>query len=62
MDVNPGDRKEECGGMMEPAGVTLKGGENVIIHRCVSCGFERSNKVGVEDDFDSVVKISSGYF
>ena len=59
VDVNPGDRKEKCGGMMLPAGIRLKGGENIINHKCVKCGFERSNKVGVSDDFNAVVKASS---
>lgn len=59
VDVNPGDRKEKCEGMMLPSGIMLKGGENVISHKCVKCGFERCNKVGVSDDFDAVVKVSS---
>ena len=58
-DVNPGDREERCGGMMKPVGTALKSGENILVHRCVKCGFERSNKVNKEDDFDIVVKTSS---
>lgn len=60
MDVNPGDREEKCGGMMKPISALLKSGGNMIIHRCVKCGFERNNRVAEEDDFDTLVKISSG--
>ena len=59
VDVNPGDREEKCGGMMESIGALLKNGENSIIHRCVKCGFERINKVDAADDFNIVVKVSS---
>lgn len=60
VDVNPGDRAGKCGGMMKPISVFLKNGENMIAHRCAKCGFERNNKVAEEDDFDTLVKISSG--
>lgn len=60
VDVSPGDREEKCGGMMMPAGAAIKSGENIIVHRCVKCGFERSNKAASADDFDALVKISSG--
>ncbi len=60
VDVNPGDREEKCGGMMKPIGAFLKNTENTIAHRCVKCTFERNNKVTGEDDFDTLVKISSG--
>lgn len=59
VDVNPGDREERCGGMMKPAGALLKSGENIVVHRCVKCAFERNNRVSKKDDFDIVVKTSS---
>ena len=59
VDVNPGDRRAACQGLMEPVGTELKGGEHVILHRCVSCGFERRNKASKDDDFDAMLRISS---
>ena len=36
---------------MEPIGVFERpNGEEVIVHRCVRCGFERFNRVGADDD------------
>ncbi|TAL49274.1 RNHCP domain-containing protein [Patescibacteria group bacterium] len=51
VDVNPGDREARCQGLMEPVGVELKGGEYTILHRCVSCGFEKRNKAAKDDNF-----------
>jgi predicted nucleic acid-binding Zn-ribbon protein len=36
---------------MEPIGVFERpNGEEVIVHHCVKCGFERFNRVGADDD------------
>ncbi len=46
-----GDRASACKGLMEPIGVFERpNGEEVIVHRCVKCGFERFNRVGADDD------------
>ena len=39
LDIEPGDRKAQCGGTMEAIGVWIRrGGEWAIIHRCRICG------------------------
>lgn len=58
VDINPGDRAEECGGLMEPIDLELKDGKYIILHRCVKCGFERRNKVCEEDNFETVLELS----
>ena len=58
VDVNPGDRSAKCGGMMEPVGVEVLGGEYTLIHKCIKCGFERKNKSVPEDDFETIVALS----
>ena len=58
IDINPGDRKEKCLGMMAPVAVDIKSGVNSIIHECVKCNFRRKNKVVKEDDFEEFIKIS----
>lgn len=57
VDVNPGDRKANCGGLMRPIKVEKESGEYLLTHKCVSCGHEKRNKVGKGDDFDEVVKV-----
>ena len=58
VDVFPGDRAENCEGMMKPIRVENKGKEYTIIHKCVKCGFEKPNKAGKDDSFDMLVKTS----
>jgi len=57
VDVDPGDRQAECGGMMRP--VDLYYGKNkwIISHRCETCGFVRNDKIREEDDFNEVVRL-----
>lgn len=51
VDVEPGDRASDCGGVMEPIAVWVrKGGEWAIIHRCRRCGTLSSNRVAADDN------------
>ena len=59
VDVNPGDRLAICRGMMSPIGVKLKGGEYIILHQCLKCGFEKKNKAAEADDFDIILRLSA---
>jgi len=58
VDVNPGDRAEECQGMMEPVALELKEELFRIIHKCEKCGHEKKNKAVDGDDFNKLVKLS----
>ncbi len=58
VDINPGDREADCGGMMRPVGLEIKGGRKVILHRCEKCGFERKNEAARDDDADELVRLS----
>ncbi len=52
VDIDPGDRASECGGLMRPVSFEEDGGEYKIIHRCVECSFEKRNKLQNKDNFD----------
>ena len=58
VDVNPGDREANCGGLMKPVWVEKKGKEYVITHECVKCGHKKKNKSELEDNFDEMLKIN----
>ena len=58
VDINPGDRAADCGGLMEPIDVEIKGGQYVLVQRCKKCGFIRRNKVDKTDDFEAVLNIA----
>ena len=59
VDIDPGDRAEICGGLMEPLRVEVKNQEYTIIHKCVLCGFEKPNKAVKEENFQMLVQISA---
>ena len=51
VDIEPGDRASDCGGIMEPVAVWVRrGGEWAIIHRCKRCGTLSSNRVAADDN------------
>jgi hypothetical protein len=41
VDVEPGDRAEACGGLMEPVRLEGSSPDYRIVHRCTRCGIER---------------------
>ena len=51
LDIEPGDRAADCGGLMEPIAVWVrKNGEWAIIHRCRICGVLSSNRIAADDN------------
>ncbi len=49
VDVNPGDRKAQCGGKMKPTRV-IKGRTNSSIeYKCMKCGVEKKVKAAQQD-------------
>lgn len=54
----PGDRASDCGGSMAPVGFFVRRkGEYVVVHRCLSCGFERHNRIAADDDLDLLLRL-----
>lgn len=61
VDINPGDRDSSCQGLMKPVSVEAKGGEYVITHRCIECGYEKRNKTAEDDNFEEVIRLAKNY-
>ena len=60
VDINPGDRLEECEGILEPISVELDSKKGyVIIFRCKKCGKIRKNKAAKDDNMDLIIKLTS---
>jgi hypothetical protein len=55
VDINPGDRASDCGGMMQPVAIEYERAEYILTHKCVTCGHAKRNKVQASDDPDAVV-------
>jgi hypothetical protein len=57
VDVNPGDRAENCGGLMCPVGLDKKGPDWIVIQKCTACGHEFRCKTR-EEDSTAVLKLA----
>lgn len=57
VDNNPGDRAAHCGGLMEPVGAEQKGGETIIVHKCIQCQYIKRNRAATDDDFDLLIEL-----
>lgn len=58
VDVFPGDRFEDCKGLMEPILVEKEKEKYVLTHKCIKCGSTKRNKVEEGDNFEEVIKLS----
>lgn len=59
VDINPGDRLEECHGMLEPIGIEMNNKKGyVIVYKCKKCGAIRKNKAAKDDNMDLIIKLS----
>lgn len=62
VDIDPGDRLNECRGLLIPINVinTSKKGE-VIVYRCSKCGGNVKNIVANDDNRDMIYSIVKNY-
>lgn len=58
VDINPGDRKSMCKGLMDPIGAEYRGGEFTIEYRCSKCGARKRFKAAAEDNNDMLTDLS----
>jgi rubrerythrin len=59
VDNNPGDRKSECHGLMEPVSVEVKGGKNTIHYVCKKCGKSHRVRASQDDNPDIIIELST---
>lgn len=59
VDVYPGDRAEECSGMMEPKLVEGTTDHYVIVHKCLKCGLERRQRVDKNDSAEALIALAA---
>lgn len=65
VDVNPGDRASDCGGVLEPIGVARSAKHGwTIVSRCRKCGMERRNRAATDDtnhpdNFELILELST---
>lgn len=60
LDVNPGDRASECGGVMDAVFAEPDAKRGFIVtHKCRKCGELRRNKAASDDDRDLLIELTS---
>lgn len=59
VDIEPGDRAQDCGGMMEPVRVEGTAGKFRIVHTCVKCDKEHRNNTVADDNQDALIAIAA---
>ena len=58
VDIEPGDRKSECRGIMTPIGLEIKSGKTQIVYRCENCGKIGKNVTADDDNPDILIQLS----
>lgn len=60
LDINPGDRASDCGGLLVPihAEISAKKGY-VIVHKCEKCGEIHKNKAANDDNVSLIIKLTA---
>ena len=59
LDINPGDRQNECKGLMKPISIEKYKNTYKIIYKCSKCGELHRNIMASDDDFDKIIELSS---
>ena len=59
VDINPGDRLSECKGTLVPIDAEKNGELWTLVYTCERCSKTIRNKVSPEDNFDTLIKITS---
>ena len=60
VDINPGDRKEECHGLLEPISIDISRNKGyVIVYICQICGAIRIIIAAIDVNMDLIIKLSS---
>ncbi len=59
VDINPGDRKNECCGLMKPIGIEKYKDTYKIIYKCLKCGELHKNKKAIDDNMDLIIELSN---
>ncbi len=60
VDINPGDRSENCHGILEPVGIEISNKKGyVVVFKCKKCGAIRKNKSAEDDDMNLIINLSA---
>lgn len=58
VDINPGDRKNDCNGLLKPIDIEKYKDTYKIIYKCEKCHELHKNIMANDDDFDEIIKLT----
>lgn len=59
VDINPGDRLNECQGLLEPIGIEKYKDTYKIIYKCLKCHQLHKNIMAKDDNMDKIIELSN---
>jgi hypothetical protein len=63
VDKNPGDRKNECKGLLVPVQIETSSKKGtVIVYQCNKCGMFHKNKAAQDDNFETILSVANGTY
>lgn len=58
VDINPGDRANNCKGLLEPIGIEKFKDSYKIIYKCKKCNKLHKNIIAYDDNMDIIIELS----
>ena len=59
VDINPGDRQNECRGLLVPIGMKIASGKQQIAYNCSKCSQRVFCVVAEDDNSDKILELAS---
>ena len=58
VDINPGDRLNECKGLLKPIGIEKFKSTFKILYKCTKCNIKHKNIMPNDDNMDLIIELS----
>ena len=58
VDINPGDRKNNCKGLLKPIEIEKFKSTYKIVYKCEKCGTIHKNIMAQDDNVDKIIELS----
>ena len=58
VDINPGDRLNECKGLLKPVGIEKFKSTFKILYKCTKCNIKHKNIMANDDNMDLIIELS----
>ena len=63
IDIFPGDRANDCKGILKPIGVKIDGKKGYIIqYKCEKCGKLHNNRAAADDDIETIISLTNNSY